>query len=109
MQDSQRFKEGDWIFRARNGYLSFSATNRAPYGYFVQSNGLQERLAASPGGTAGLRAALHAVDRRKLRGNEARDGAGKRSARAAKGNHAVHHREWRAPGASGDKRPAPYR
>jgi hypothetical protein len=40
MQDSQRFKEGDWIFRARNGYLSFSATNCAPYGYFMQSNGL---------------------------------------------------------------------
>ena len=40
MQDSQRFKEGDWIFRARNGYLSFSATNCAPYGYIMQSNGL---------------------------------------------------------------------
>lgn len=40
MQDSQRFKEGDWIFRARNGYLSFSATNCASYGYIMQSNGL---------------------------------------------------------------------
>jgi hypothetical protein len=40
MQDSQRFKEGDWIFRARNGYLFFSATICAPYGYIMQSNGL---------------------------------------------------------------------
>lgn len=41
------------------------------HGYTVQSNGMQERLAASPRGAAGLRAALYSVHRGQLRGNEA--------------------------------------
>ena len=60
------------------------APDCVPHGYTVQSYGMQERLAASPGrAAAGLCFALHAIHRGKLRGDEARDGAGKRSARAA--------------------------
>src|SRR5580692_4496908 len=90
MQDSQPSAEGDWIFRARSGYLSCWPQFCALHGYTLQSNGMQERLAASPRrAAAGLRFALHIIDRGKLRGNEARDGIGERSARPAEGNHAV--------------------
>jgi len=66
---------------------------------------MQERLAASPRrAAAGLRFALHTLDRGKLRGNETRDGAGERSARAAEGNHAVHYGKRRAAGAGGYQR-----
>jgi len=69
----------------------------ALHGYTLQSNGMQERLAASPRrAAAGLRFALHTIDRRKLRGNEARDGAGECSARPAEGNHALYYGKRRA-------------
>ncbi len=108
MQDWEPSTEGGWIFGARSGYLACQP-QIAPNGYTVQSNGMQERLAASPGGAASLRAAFHAIHRRKLRGDEARDGARERSARAAARNHEIHHGERGAAGACGDERAAPDR
>ena len=82
----------------------------ALHGYTLQSNGMQERLAASPRrAAAGLCFALHAIHRGKLRGDEARDRAGKRSARAAAGNYAVYYGKRRTAGARGDQRLAPDR
>jgi hypothetical protein len=80
------------------------------HGYTVQSYGMQERLAAGPRrAAAGLCFALHAIDRGKLRGDEARDGVGKRSARTAEGNHAVYYGKWREASARGYQRLAPDR
>ena len=87
----------------------FSAPDCALHGYIVQSNGMQERLAASSRGAAGLCPSFHVIDRGKLRGDEARDGTGERSARAAKRNHAFHHGQRGAAGARGHERFAPDR
>ncbi len=46
MQDSQLSEERGWIFVARSGFLACQP-QIAPNGYTVQSNGMQERLAAS--------------------------------------------------------------
>jgi hypothetical protein len=74
----------------------------ALHGYTLQSNGMQERLAASPGrAAAGLCFALHTIHRGKLRGDEARDSAGECPTRTAEGNHAVHYGKRRAASARG--------
>jgi hypothetical protein len=77
----------------------------ALHGYTLQSYGMQERLAAGTRrATAGLRFALYAIDRGKLRGDASRNGAGIRSARPAEGNHAVYYGKRRAAGARGHQR-----
>jgi hypothetical protein len=82
----------------------------ALHGYTLQSNGMQERLAASPGrAAAGLCFALHAIHRGKLRGDEARDSAGKCPTRTAEGNHAVYYGKRRTASARGYQRLAPDR
>jgi len=82
----------------------------ALHGYTLQSNGMQERLAACPGrAAAGLCFALHAIHRGKLRGDETRDSAGQCPTRTAEGNHAVYYGKRRTASARGYQRLAPDR